>query len=296
MDHFSISQLSQYSGIKPHTIRVWEQRYNALQPSRSEGNTRAYDGNQLRRLLNIVSLMESDYKVSQLCRMPDDQLFRLVREEEARLKGNDLNEYFISQLIAAGMEFDEERFAKFFSRCIGRYGMRNSYLQVICPMLERLGLMWAGDAIPPAHEHFVSNLVRQKLFTAIESVSVSEQKGGSWLLFLPENELHEISLLFASYILKTSAKKVFYLGTNVPVGSLEMAVKETIPENLLFFFVHYNLPESAQNYLMDLERSFPEQRIFFSGNEKLLGKLNSGERTHKLPAVIDLEEVLKENL
>ena len=116
---FSISQLQQFSGIKAHTIRMWEQRYNALQPNRSEGNTRYYDSNQLRRLLNIVSLMEADYKVSELCAMDNKKLSALLNEKHQSYQStSETAEHFISQLIAAGMSFDEINFEKIFSNCI----------------------------------------------------------------------------------------------------------------------------------------------------------------------------------
>ena len=119
MNLFSISDLQQFSGIKAHTIRVWEQRYNGLNPTRSEGNTRYYDNLQLRRLLNIVSLLESDYKISELCSMTDQMLFKLL---EQQLKDTDIkegtNEYFVAQLIAAATCFDEIHFEKIFSNCV----------------------------------------------------------------------------------------------------------------------------------------------------------------------------------
>src|SRR5687767_7176712 len=139
MNLFSISQLSRFSGIKPHTIRMWEQRYGALQPTRSEGNTRYYDGNQLRRLLNIVSLTDSDYKVSELCRMPDKKLNNLIQELNKPSGTPGPEEYFISQLIVAGISYDENHFDKIFSHCIMRFGVKETYIRVIYPMLNRTG-------------------------------------------------------------------------------------------------------------------------------------------------------------
>lgn len=295
MDSFSISQLSQFSGIKPHTIRIWEQRYNALRPTRSEGNTRLYDGDQLRRLLNIVSLMGPDRKVSELCSMSDEELFRLIEEKEEESRGNDLNDYFVTQLVAAGMDFDEPHFEKIFSHCVLRYGVRDSYLKVIYPMLQRLGLMWASDRLPPAHEHFVSNVVRRKLFTAMDSLPPEKSGDDSWLLFLPENEFHEISLLFAGYLIRLSGKKVYYLGANVPLASLVLAVEETAPSNLLLFFVHHDLPEKVEEYLNILTDHFSDQNIYLSGNENLLRDINLKQNLNWIPTVADLESELNNN-
>ncbi|MGK2864305.1 MAG: MerR family transcriptional regulator, partial [Chitinophagaceae bacterium] len=143
MNLFSISQLEQFSGIKAHTIRIWEQRYNALKPQRSEGNTRYYDNTQLRRLLNIVSLMNGKYKVSELCSMPDEKLFSLLRNQnEIRSAANETHEYFIAQLIAAGIDFDEILFEKIFSACLLRFGIKHTYTHILSPVLVRIGVLW----------------------------------------------------------------------------------------------------------------------------------------------------------
>lgn len=293
MNLFSISQLQQFSGIKAHTIRVWEQRYNALNPTRSEGNTRYYDNTQLRRLLNIVSLLESDYKVSELCSMPDETLFKLL---EGKQKGTPLsdatNEYFISQLIAATTSFDETHFEKIFSNCVLRLGMRNTYTNVIYPMLNRIGLMWATGTISPAYEHFSSNIIKQKLFSAIDSLPPAKSLRNSWLLFLPENEFHEIGLLFSHYLIRQAGKKVIYLGGNVPFETIISAVEETNPSHLLFFLVHHDTPEDSQDYLNDLKKNFSKIKIILSGNEKLISKLKTGKEFNWIRSVEELEKQL----
>lgn len=291
MELFSISQLSRFSGIKAHTIRIWEQRYNALQPNRSEGNTRYYDNSQLRRLLNIVSLMETDHKVSELCSMPDKKLFKLTNDLlQARVSKDETTEYFISQLIAAGMSYDEPHFKKIFSHSVLRYGIKEAYTKVLYPMLVRIGLMWAGDTIPPAQEHFISNIIRQKLFTAIDSLPPPKSSSGSWILFLPENEFHEIGLLVANYIIRLYGKKVIYLGGDVPFQSLIGAVADTAPQNLLLFMVHNDLPEEVENYLTRLSNTFTSKKIFVAGNQKTSGI--EAKKINLLRSVEDLEQIL----
>jgi len=292
MNLFSISQLAQYSGIKPHTIRVWEQRYNALNPNRTKGNTRYYDNSQLRRLLNIVSLMESGHKVSELGLMSDERIFQLLEETTNWDLSNDPTEYFISQLIAAGMSYDEAHFEKTFAHCLLRFGMNSTYTKVIHPMLDRIGFMWATDKIPPTQEHFISNLIRQKLFTAIDYIPLANTSLDSWLLFLPENEFHEIGLLFAYYLIRLSGRKALYLGVNVPQQSLVAAVKDSKPENLLFFFVHNDVPDQIQNYLNELSIDFASEKIHFSGNQNLIRQLVPGKNIHWLKSVEDLQQLL----
>ncbi|MHA4806775.1 MerR family transcriptional regulator [Flavitalea flava] len=292
MDLFSISQLAQYSGVKPHTIRIWEKRYNALKPNRSEGNTRYYDNSQLRRLLNIVGLMDTEYKVSELCAMPDEKIFRLLEEWKV-VTHSETAGLFVSQLIAAGMEYDEPRFSALFAQCQHRYGMLDTYLKVVYPMLVRIGLMWSCDTLPAAHEHFISNLLRQKLFSAIDTLPPAVSSPETWLLFLPENEFHEIGLLFAQYLIRLSGKKAIYLGANVPLISLNAALKDLSPDNLLLFLVHHDLPEDAQQYLDGIRTRFAGKKMFVAGSHALIGHLRTGKKIHWLQSVEDLESQLK---
>lgn len=291
MDSFSISELARFSGVKAHTIRMWEQRYNALKPHRTEGNTRYYDSSQLRRLLNIVSLADLNYKVSELCVMTDKTLFGLVEELNAE-SGNKTHEYFIAHLVSAGMSYDETGFEKIYSHCILRYGMKETYLGVIYPMLVRIGLMWAADAIPPAHEHFISNLLRQKVFTAIDSISFAPPESDSWLLFLPENEFHEIGLLFANYLIRSYGKKVIYLGSNVPFQSLITAVHTTRSKNLLLFFVHSDFPEDAKQYLLKMTSEFKGAHIFVATDQQFSEKIGKLKKIRFLNSPEDLSAQL----
>jgi len=291
MNQFSISQLEKFSGIKAHTIRIWEQRYNALQPNRSEGNTRYYDNEQLRRLLNIVSLSNQHYKVSELCGMPDQQLFKLVWELENEIE-NKPEEYFISQLILAGVSYVDSCFDKIFSHTLLRYGMKKTYLKVIYPVLVRTGLMWACNDLAPANEHFISNLFRQKLFTAIDALPPSKPESDSWLLFLPENEFHEVGLLLAHYLIRLSGKKVLYLGGNVPTQSVITAVKEISCDNLLLFLVHRDKEVEVRNYLTDLSTNLKERKIYVAGDQQLFSRLKKPKNITLLSSVDDLEQQL----
>ena len=293
MNLFSISQLQQFSGIKAHTIRMWEQRYNALKPDRSEGNTRYYDNIQLKRLLNIVSLMSAGFKVSDLCILPDEKLFTLLDEHlKDPLPQDETASYFISQLLAAGTAFDETHFEKIFSSCALRLGIRNTYTRVIYPMLTRIGMMWLTDKISPASEHFISNFIRQKRFVAIDSLPPPKSTGKTWMLFLPENEFHEMGLLLSHYLIRQSGDKVIYLGSNVPLDTLMLIKSQVNPAHLLLFFVHQNDPEELQKYLTGLKKNFNHAKIHISGSEKLPGLIKNGNQFNWIHSVEDLEKEL----
>ncbi|MEO6893495.1 MAG: MerR family transcriptional regulator [Ginsengibacter sp.] len=292
MNLFSISQLSRLSGIKPHTIRIWEQRYDALTPNRSDGNTRYYDNDQLRRLLNIVSLINGGYKVSELSVMPDQKLFKLIEEISGKDFKKNKAEYFILQLISAGMNYDEMNFDKIFSHCLLKYGMRNTYIEIIYPMLKRVGIMWTTDLIQPAAEHFISNIIRQKLFTVIDSFPAAKEASDSWMLFLPENEFHEIGLLFSHFMIRIAGHKSVYLGANVPLRSVKEAVKVSSPDNLLLFLTHKDTNDSTQQYLNELSAHFKNKKIRIAGDPIYFKNIGVERNTSLIYSVEDLERIL----
>jgi MerR family transcriptional regulator, light-induced transcriptional regulator len=287
MDSFSISDLAQYSGIKSHTIRIWEKRYNALKPHRSSGNTRYYDSRQLRRLLNISALLDADYRVSELCTMSDEGL-RLLSQQVLISKTPAPTEYFISQLIAAALSYDELQFVNIFSHCLLRYGLRDTYTQVLYPTLHRIGLMWLTDSLPTANEHFISNLIRQKLFTASDTLPLAKPGSPLWILFLPENEFHEIGLLLASYLIRLSGQRVIYLGGNVPESAIRAAVKDLKPENILLSFVHHDLIINIQKYIDRLRKDMPVNKIWIAANPELSYQLKAGKRIRFLGSAEEL--------
>jgi hypothetical protein len=288
MNLFSISQLSQFTGVKSHTIRIWEQRYNALKPERSEGNTRYYDDSQLRRLLNIVSLIEKGYKVSQICPMTDQDLFTII-QGSTQINSNDTPEYYVNQLIAAGMSFDLSHFEYILSLSISAYGIKEAYKKVIHPVMNRIGVQWAGDVITTVSEHFISNIFHQKLSVAIDSLAIADAKKETWLLLLPENEFHELPLLYASYLIRLSGRRVIYLGSNVPLKSLKSAILETKPDNILMFFVHFDLPGKIQKDIDSINTYFSGDKIYLAGNQKLIKSIRN---TEFLESVSDIERIL----
>lgn len=289
MNSLTIAQLAQFSGIKPHTIRIWEQRYNVLTPERSDGNTRIYSDTDLKRLLNIVTLMDSN-KISELCNMNDEALSKLIKELYD-LEGKAGLHDFVPQLISAGMDFNETLFHQTLSHCFVNFGAFQTYKEVIYPLLNRVGLMWSSDMLPPAQEHFMFNLIRQKLLSVIDALPIPSEINQKWMLFLPEDEYHEIGLLFASYILKHKGYQVVYLGASVPFSTLSSAIESVKPDFLLLFFVHHDFPNNVLPYLSKLKEIFDKGTIFISGNEKLVRQLKQERKIQWLENVDDLDRL-----
>lgn len=293
---YSIADLEKLSGIQSHTIRIWEQRYQALTPHRSAGNTRYYDDEQVRRLLNLVTLTHSGIKISQACAFSNTEINTIIQQEIDRNQASTTEfEHFINQLLIAGMAYNEQSFNQLLSQVIEQNSLSVAYEHVIYPLLNRLGMMWQQDKICPAQEHFLSNLIRQKLFTAIDGLPPNNTQGPTWLLFLPEDEGHDIGLLFAKYVLRNARQKVIYLGSHVPVSSLASAINDNQIDHLLLFMTHTRLVTDAQNYIDHLAHQFKTMKIHLAGNSRLLAEINMPEQLNWFKSIGDLEKYIHPN-
>ncbi|WP_316826928.1 MerR family transcriptional regulator [Pedobacter miscanthi] len=270
---YSISDLEQLSGIHSHTIRIWEQRYNALCPMRTEGNTRLYDDKQLRKLLNIVSLNKSGLKISKICKLSDEALETLLDQQLTYTSPDEEAEYYISQLINKGIAFDELSFNHLIDEGIDKLGLSCCYRKIIYPLLVRLGLMWRKDDICPAHEHFLSNIIRQKIFTHINNLPPASCSARKWLLFLPEDEDHDIGLLFANYMLRMYNHQVVFLGSKVPLDAIERVFNSLNVDEVLLFMVKSRSAIVSQKYIDQLSEICSPAQIHLAGNSQVIGKL-----------------------
>jgi hypothetical protein len=223
--------------------------------------------------------------------MPDEKL--------QALSGNNLKidtiapvEYFVSQVIASALTYDEPYFVRIFSHCLLRYGMKDAYLLVLYPALNRIGLLWLNSSLPTTSEHFISNLIRQKLFTAIDSLPAPRPGRATWILFLPENEFHEIGLLLAYYLIRLSGQNVIYLGGNVPELGLRGVIQEVQAEYLLMFLVHHDLPLNINRYLERFSGDLAVKKIFVAVNQILINQLKSVKKIIFLKSVDDLDQQL----
>ena len=295
--NYSISDLEQLSGVQVHTIRIWERRYNALEPMRSAGNTRMYNDDHLRRLLNIVSISQTGLKISQVCALSEKEMNDFLNKEIEQTVSNDAHfEYYTSQLLKYGLAYDESGFDQLINKCILDHGMITSYKQVIYPLLVRSGLMWRKDDICPSQEHFLSNLIRQKLYAAINDLPVVNEVKSSWLLFLPEAEGHDIGLLFANYILKQAGQKVIYLGSRVPLDAVKDAMQNKQIKHMLLFMVRSQPLETANDYLSELSTTYPENRIHLAGSGKLISELKLGKNINWFQSINEFEQTIKNTL
>ncbi|SEF82828.1 MerR family transcriptional regulator [Algoriphagus boritolerans] len=290
MSTYSIKDLEQLSGIKAHTLRIWEQRYNLLNPKRTDTNIRFYDDNDLKLILNVALLNDNGYKISKIASMNQEEM----RAEVMKLTDRTLtHDDQIHALTICMIEMDEERFDKVLSTNILKLGFEQTMMNIVYPFMSKIGVLWQTGAINPAHEHFISNLVRQKLIVAIDGQVVSSE-GKKFLLFLPEGELHEISLLFASYLIKSKGNKVIYLGQNTPNEDLLAVYKIHQPDFMLTVITTSPSSENAQDYLNLLAKRFSETQILVTGYQVIGQDLVMPSNVKLMNYIRDIKELLDE--
>jgi MerR family transcriptional regulator, light-induced transcriptional regulator len=260
---YSIRDLENISGIKAHTLRMWEQRYEILKPKRTDSNIRFYEEDDLRLLLSISMLNCNGFKISHIAKMSAAEIHEACNGLQVVC---DEFSHQINTLTLAMIELDECRFSKAISASSNKYGFEETMVKIIHPFFERVGILWQTGSIRPAQEHFVSNIVRQKLIVAIDALE--QPKGDNipkYALFLPENELHELSLLFAAYILRSRKNKVIYLGQSVPEEDLPTIFDTYQPDYFLTFLTSIPPKESTQSFLNRLGKNSPRSKFLVAG-------------------------------
>lgn len=267
MIKYSIKDLEQLSGIKAHTIRIWEKRYRLFEPERTPTNIRYYSDEDLKKLLNVSILNRNGIKISNIVSMDNHEICDRIIEISDSF--HDFTNQ-IEQLTLAMIDFDEVRFERVLSSSVIKIGFDETVTKILYPFFERIGVLWQIGTVYPAQEHFVSNLIRQKLIIAIDGqVGNARVNAATFLLFLPANEWHELGLLFYNYIIRKSGHNIIYLGQSLPLEDLaEIQSKQRIN----FILTSFTTPISNKRYLEtinQLSESFKEQKIYITGLQSI---------------------------
>ncbi|TGE25338.1 MerR family transcriptional regulator [Hymenobacter aquaticus] len=263
MGHFSISDLESISGIKAHTIRMWEQRYGILQPVRTQTNIRTYCDDDLRRLLNVATLCGQGHRISKVAQLSEQELASAVIS-----CCQDPHDYArqIQALLAATLEMNEPQLGKLLNGAIRQLGFEQAVLHVAYPFLQRVGLLWQTGSINPAQEHLVTNLIRQKIVVGIDQLPpVPPREARRWVLFLPEGELHELALLFMNYALRAREQHVLYLGQNLPISELERVCQAYEPHVVGTVLTAVPERSQVQAYINELAQRCPGVMLVLYG-------------------------------
>ena len=262
MGHFSISDLEQLSGIKAHTIRMWEQRYDLLHPVRTATNIRMYSDDDLRRLLNVTTLCGRGQRISQVARLTDAEI-----SEAVLACCDDSHDYHrqVNALLAAMLGFDEPRLDQLLGEASARLGFENMMLRVAYPLLQRIGLMWLAGTVDLGQEHMLAHLLRQKLLAATDALPKVPVTARRWVLFLPGDELHELALLFMNYLLRARGQHTLYLGQNLPTVGLTNVNAAYQPDAVATVLTTQPERGRVAEYTRELRALFPEAQLVVYG-------------------------------
>ena len=277
---YSIKDLENLSGIKAHTLRIWEQRYRILNPNRTETNIRTYSDEELKRVLNIALLQDKGgFKISTIANMSEAEMAtHILHLSESQF---DFPEQ-IQALTLAMLDLDEAKFQLLTKNLIQTNGFESYMLDVIYPFMRRLGTLWLSGSVGPAQEHFISHLIRQKLIASIDAQDLSlKPDAKKFLLYLPEGELHEIGLLFANYVFRARKHSVVYLGQSLPYEELLLAYEIHEPDYIFSVFTSEPNAELMDAYLAQMAQDMPKSKIMLTGYQVL-------QPERKIPANITL--------
>lgn len=260
---YSIKDLEHLSGIKAHTIRIWEKRYKLLEPNRTNTNIRYYEDEMLKKILNVSILINSGFKISKISQMSADTLVESINTLVNKPIENTNVENHICDLISICISLDSEGLDKKVSELIDQSDLEYTFEHVFVPLLQRVGHLWSTSMLSPGQEHFLSNKIREVLFTAIANTKVVNDV--IFLLFLPQWEEHEITLLFCNYLLRKNGYKTIYLGAKVPLESLDETISILKPHNIITHLTTPNQIDLFKKYLNTIPETY---KITISGNEE----------------------------
>jgi len=277
MNAFTIKDLESLSGIKAHTIRIWEQRYSFLNPQRTETNIRYYTNDELKTILNISLLNKYGFKISHIDKMTSSE----IKDKILSLSQAEANqERIINDLIQHMADMDMDSFEAVLDNYISARGIEKAITYIIFPYLEKIGILWVTNHINPAQEHLVTNIIRQKLIVGIESTICHIKVNKTALLFLPEGEHHELGLLFMYYLLKSRGVKVLYIGANVPLADIEYVSKLKKPDFLYAHLTSVAHHFNFEKFLNKLNLRVPVTPVIISGQVSQSYKKKTAVNVH----------------
>ncbi len=276
IQEFSIKDLESYTGIKAHTIRIWEQRYGLLKPERTDSNIRRYSDKELKMLLNISLLNQRGHKISEIAAMDEEAMSRLIEQYSKSVENDDT---LIATLKLAMLNFDEKLFNSVIDLRIATQGLESAYINVVTPFMVHIGTLWLSNAICPAQEHFISNLVRQKIYAHTDKLGTDlvVKHDKTFVLYLPELEFHELSLLMLNFALRSRGFKTIYLGQSVPLDDLFQVYQRSGPVHYISLFTAQPAQVLLPSYLQKLIDKFRGTHCEFHLTGGVLSGIKSPE-------------------
>jgi MerR family transcriptional regulator, light-induced transcriptional regulator len=289
---YSIKDLEKLSGIKAHTLRIWEQRYAIIIPKRTNTNIRYYTDTDLRSTLNVALLNKNGYKISKIAELTSEEITEKVGSISEKNFEHDTQ---LDALTISMIEMDEYKFDRIITTNIQQMGFERTMMEVIHPFLDKLGLLWLTGSIHPVQENFMGYLVRQKIIVALDSLPWTLGKNvKKYLLYLPEGETQELSLLFMYYLLKSRQNQVIYIGQNMSMNDLKDVYNIHKPDYIYTMVTETFSRQPVMRYVEMLSKSFPESEILLSGYQIVAQNIESADNVTVLKSLQETIEFLDE--
>lgn len=290
---YSISDLAHYTGIKSHTIRIWEKRYNLLNPQRSCTNIRGYSGEELRKLLNINTLLQTGWKISKISTLTTEQLDTQVRQVLTGSLDTQKSDCLINGLMVHMLNFDEVRFVEVFDQANHLFGLKKTILEIIYPFLKKVGVLWQVNDLSPSQEHFASAIIRRKILLEIDILTKANNSKYSFILCLPPEDFHELPLLLAHYILLENKITTYYLGSSVSPDMAAQAAHITGATHLFTLFMSSSPMEKLKDYMQSIHQKVPNLNILFSGCPEMCKKPLLNQAVRHLKSIDEFETIVE---
>lgn len=288
MGQYSIKDIEILSGIKAHTLRIWEQRYNIVEPNRTDTNIRYYSDEQLKTILNVAVLNNSGFKISKIALMSPAEIAKAILKLDLPAGNHD---NLINILVDAMIKMDKESALHVIKKAKNYNSLQEFFGLVIFPFLSRVGMLWTTNGINPAQEHFISNIIKRDLIVKIEELKEASPDAEMFLLLLPEGDWHELSLLVAEFILRARGKRVLYLGASVPDADIEK-VKELVKvDYALCVSILAQNRESVQGTIDHLSEILDTSKVLFAGRAFYDPKLKFPQNAKVLHSFLELESI-----
>lgn len=292
--NFSIKDLENLSGIKAHTIRIWEKRYNLFQPNRTDTNIRCYDIENLQKLLNVTFLYNNGYKISKISQLGEDKIPGVVRN---LISGQSNNGHVLNSFKMSMMNFDQALFFKTYNALLKEKSFRDIFYEDFIPFLNEVGLLWQTDTITPSHEHFICALIKQKILVNTEKLqfNIPTNTSKTFVLYLPDNEIHELGLMFLNYEILSKGYQAIFLGQSIPIFSL----KDLLPlyDNIVFvsYFTVRPEKENIMTYLHDFHEMLLKNsasKLWITG--KMIQEINKRDLPKTIVPFAQIDEMVQE--
>jgi DNA-binding transcriptional MerR regulator len=288
MTHYTLNELEKFTGILAATIRVWERRYNIIKPKRTGTNRRWYDDDDLKRLINISIIYHSGIKISKIAKYSESELIEKV---EVLTRDSAISDTHIKSLIVAMLSFNGNAVNEILLRSVINTGFEETFSSVVFPFLRRVGIMWHTGSANTGGEHFITNILRGKLIAAIDSLSpANDPERKRVIMFLPEKELHEMGLLFYSYLIRKWGHEVLYLGQATPFVALTKVIEKWHSDILVTGGLSELSVFEPEEYLNNLSTTFESKKILVSGSLAEKPVIEKYKNIFPIRSVSDLKE------